>query len=371
MAKQNIVIVGGGAAGVAAAKILLQSLDASQYQTILINALPYRIWPLASLRLTVSHETGYQEQVMLPYDKIFIDGKPGRFVHGTVKSFEATEDSGKVTLESGETIEYAFLILAQGASWSGPPNFPRTESGVKTHINELQTKFSNANDIVLVGGGAVGYELAGEIKDIWPDKKITIVHGDKLLLNAAYPDKVRLAAEAGLRARGVDILLREYIDFAETKEIQGISTRSGRELKNADFIVQTRGTRPNTEFVAASIGAASLNGNGLIRVRPTLQLADYENIFAAGDVIDWKEQKQFPKARAHGEIAATNVLAILQQRPLKSYKGSTEMIVITNGKGGGLSYFDVLWGIMLGNWFARWAKSKTLMLPAFKDEQGY
>lgn len=146
----------------------------------------------------------------------------------------------------------------------------------------------------------------------------------------------------------MEVILGDYVDVAETKEVQGISTRSGKELKHADLIVrlhfsetklmtytlqvQTRGTRPNTEFVAASIGAASLSSNGLIRVRPTLQLVDYDNIFAAGDIIDWKEQKQAPKARTHGEIAAANVLAIIQKRPLKPYKGSTEMIVITNGK---------------------------------------
>lgn len=105
MAKRNIVIVGGGTAGVGAVKTLLQSLDASEYQVILINPLPYRIWIIASLRLTVAHEAGLQEQMMLPYDKIFVEGKPGKFVQGTVKSFEAREDGGKVTLESGEIIE--------------------------------------------------------------------------------------------------------------------------------------------------------------------------------------------------------------------------------------------------------------------------
>jgi NADH dehydrogenase FAD-containing subunit len=76
----------------------------------------------------------------------------------------------------------------------------------------------------------------------------------------------------------------------------------------------------------------ALNDTGLIRVRPTLQLADYDDIFAAGDVIDWKEQKQSAKSSAHGLLIGANIQAKLNGGKLKDYKGSTEMIVLTNGK---------------------------------------
>jgi hypothetical protein len=48
---------------------------------------------------------------MLPYDKLFVDGK-GKFVQGVVKSFLPNKDGGggTVTLESGETIECAFFL---------------------------------------------------------------------------------------------------------------------------------------------------------------------------------------------------------------------------------------------------------------------
>jgi apoptosis-inducing factor 2 len=105
MSKQNIVIVGGGAAGVNTAKILSRSLDSSKYNLILINPLPYRIWLIGTLRLSVSPEEELQKNVMLPYDKIFANGN-GKLVQGVVKSFEARkEGGGSVLLESGETIE--------------------------------------------------------------------------------------------------------------------------------------------------------------------------------------------------------------------------------------------------------------------------
>ncbi|KAF8075300.1 FAD/NAD(P)-binding domain-containing protein [Lyophyllum atratum] len=367
---KNIVIVGGGSAGVNAAKALSRTLDSSKYQLILINPLPYRIWLISTLRVIVTKDDALTKDTMLPYDKVFVNGK-GKFIEGVVTSFESTKDGGSVTLESGEKIDYHVLLLAQGASWTGPPAFPRTDSGVKEHVNTLHDQLAKAKDIVLVGGGAVGIELAGEIKDQWPDKKVTIVHGDKLLLNPAYPDKARKAAATSVLVRGIELVLDDFVDHAETGVVQGISTRSGKQLKTADLVVQTRGPRPNTEFVSQSLGAASLSAQNLIRIRPTLQLAEHDNIFAAGDVIDWKEQKQAAKAGGHGVLVAANIQAFLNEGTMKPYKGAMEMIVITNGKSSGIGYLDMLWGITLGAWFARLTKSKALLIPMYKGEQGF
>jgi hypothetical protein len=72
---------------------------------------------------------------------------------------------------------------------------------------------------------------------VFQDKKVTIVHGDKHLLNPTYPDKARTAAESSVRARGIELVLNDYIDFAETQEVEGISTRSGKLLEGADLVV--------------------------------------------------------------------------------------------------------------------------------------
>lgn len=77
---------------------------------------------------------------------------------------------------------------------------------------------------------------------------------------------------------------------------------------------------------------------GLVKVRPTLQLAAYDDIFAGGDILDIKEQKQYAKALTHAHILAINVLAFIANSnntiatKLKPYKGSSELIVITIGK---------------------------------------
>jgi len=68
-------------------------------------------------------------------------------------------------------------------------------------------------------------------------------------------------------------------------------------------------------------------------VQPTLQLLDHPNIFAVGDAIDFAEQKQYAKAIDHASVAAANIAAYLQGKPLKSkYNGTTEMILVSIGK---------------------------------------
>ena len=93
------------------------------------------------------------------------------------------------------------------------------------------------------------------------------------------------------------------------------------------------GPRPNTTFIASSLEPATLTDSGYVKVTSKLQLPTYPSIFAGGDIIDWPEQKQAGKTRGHASVVVPNVLSFLaDQEPSKHYKGSPEMIVVTNGK---------------------------------------
>jgi len=148
----------------------------------------------------------------------------------------------------------------------------------------------------------------------------------------------------------------------------GVTTRNGRRL-DADMVVSARGPRPNTGFIS-TLGPDALTKDGFVRVQPTLQLKGHPNIFAGGDAIDWQEQKQEGKAGKHAGVIAANVLAYVEGKPLQEYKGSIEMIAVTNGRNGGQGYIDVLWGIRLGNWLTRMLKSKTLIIPMARAKMG-
>jgi NADH dehydrogenase FAD-containing subunit len=368
--RKNVLIVGGGTGGAALAIILAAKLDKSKYNLVLINPLPYHIYYLATCRLTVSDVDDLENQAFIPYDKMFTNGN-GTFKQGTVESIhKGGSRGGEVTLADGEVIPYHALVLATGSKWEGPLDFPSSTKEVTEWVKNQRNAFSRAKDIVIVGGGAVGIEFAGEIKDVWPTKKVTIVQGSDHLLNATYPDKYRQRLDDSVNARGIQVLFNDYVDEIPTAG-QAVTTRYGKKL-NADFVVNARGPKPNTQFIASSLGSSAITDRGFVKVKPTLQVEGFEDVFALGDIIDWKEQKQAAKAGNHAAVVAANVLSLLEGNTLvKSYTGSPELIVITNGKGGGVGYFQVAWGITLGDWFARMIKSKDFMLPKQRKALGY
>ena len=78
-------------------------------------------------------------------------------------------------------------------------------------------------------------EFAGEIKDAFPRKKVTIVHSDSQLLNSTYPNKYRKQVEKGLASRGVNVVFNDYVDNFDTIPA---TTRSQRQLEG-DLIVRS------------------------------------------------------------------------------------------------------------------------------------
>lgn len=153
------------------------------------------------------------------------------------------------------------------------------------------------------------------------------MHGGRQLLNAAYPLKFRKDVEKRMRASNVNVILDDHIDG-----FPAVSTRKGTSL-DADLVVAARGPRPNSEFIADSLGSDSVSDSGFVKINATMQLQSYPSIFALGDVIDFPEQKQVTKYPGHVEVVTANILSMLDgMKPTKDYKGTMELIFITNGR---------------------------------------
>jgi len=361
-AKENVVIVGGGLAGTIIAKELSAKLDHSKYDLIVVEARPYLIWMLGGARMTVTNEIPVDDY-LFKYDEFFPEGK------GTVRQTKVEKivpkgdgNGGELKLAGGDTLPYKILVLATGSKWAGPIDFPEDDGDIRQFVSQWQQRFKSAEDVVIVGGGAVGIELAGELRDEYPNKKITIVQGNDQLLNETYSNRFRKYMASQLRKRNIDLLLGEYVDQFPPSGSGELVFRSGRKL-NAGLVAVTSGPAPNTTMIAESLGQDIVTARKHVKVLPTLQLQSHPSIFALGDIIDWAEQKQAFKAEGHSAVITANILSLLGgSKPQKNYKTGPEIILVTNGKTGGAMYLGMMWGLIFGNWAARMLKSKDVGL---------
>ena len=187
--KQNVVVIGGGISGVTVAQGLTKKLDHAKFNLIVIEPRPHHIWLPAVARMVVTSDKNFAKSAILPFDTLF---PRGRVVVKRDKVLSIQEGkgggAGELKLASGETLTYRgqyprcrlrisysntrfvtpALVLATGSKWSGPIDLPESEAGLRQVASQWRERFEAAEDIIIVGGGAVGVELSGEIRDEYP-----------------------------------------------------------------------------------------------------------------------------------------------------------------------------------------------------------
>lgn len=186
-------------------------------------------------------------------------------------------------------------------------------------MKAYRERVANAKNILIVGGGAVGLEIAGEIAEAYPPsagKKVTLIHNKPMVLNDAYTEKLRRPLQKQAEEMGVQFILDDSLegsyDFMESP--QTITTKKGKTLNDVDLVIQSTGGKVNA-YVLEKLVPNLISRNG-VKVEPTLQVPGYKNIFVIGDLADLPEQKQAMKAPNHAAIAAKNVLASIDGKPL-------------------------------------------------------
>jgi NADH dehydrogenase FAD-containing subunit len=98
-----------------------------------------------------------------------------------------------------------------------PPQGVHSKDKVIEAFSKTRDVISRANTIAIVGGGAVGYELAGEICERFPGKAVHLIHSGNALLdrmiNPLTPaTQARLVQE--LEAGGAHAHLGVTVDLA-------------------------------------------------------------------------------------------------------------------------------------------------------------
>eukprot|EP00299_Pterocystis_sp_00344_P002375 c12689_g1_i1.p1 GENE.c12689_g1_i1~~c12689_g1_i1.p1 ORF type:complete len:400 (-),score=99.22 c12689_g1_i1:21-1220(-) len=308
---KRVVIVGAGVAGIAVARSLDGKVDLTLIEK---NGVTHHA--IGSLRAVFDDDLRWKHFIPLPQFK----SKSSKVIRGEVVDATATE----VVLKSGDKVPYDILVIATGTNNNSPAKFDEIVSAPETSkIHEqAHEAVKAANNILIVGGGPVGVELAGEIHHNYPNKHITICHSGKTLLSnqGGGPQLTDLFFESldrVLKAANVTVLLNTRVTNLTTNSFasgpQTVTTRDGKALE-ADLVFNCTGSKPSTRMFKSLLGS-SIDSNGLIDVNSHLQVQKFPNVFALGDVTNLPEPKLAYIAESkHAPVAIKNILALAKNK---------------------------------------------------------
>ena len=187
--------------------------------------------------------------------------------------------------------------------------------------------------VVVVGGGAGGVELAFALdarlaREGVRTRHITLLERGRELL-PGYPRSAARRVARNAAARGIAIRLDTAV--AEVRP-DGVQLPSGEALAS-DGVVWVAGAASLPLFRDSGVPT---DPRGFVRVRPTLQTADHDDLFAVGDCASLDGHPDLPKAGVYavrqGPILTHNLRARVEGRgaPLRRYRPQSDFLSLLN-----------------------------------------
>lgn len=350
--KQRIVVVGGGAGGLELASKLGRKLGPDQV-TLVDNKL-FHIWKpslheVAAGTLDI-HQEGLSYE-MLAHDNGF------SFVYGPLQALDEgrrvitvgaiAADSGLENLVPERELFYDQLVLCIGStanhfnvpgalehtiSLNSPQDAERFRLRMLKLLTAAELRKAQGQtagvDVVIIGGGATGVELAAELREASAvhsrygfrrldpnrDVRITILEGAPRIL-APLPEKVSAAAAELLRARHVQMHTKcRVVEISPTQVTDGEGHRY-----SADIVVWAAGIKAPP--VLGTLGLP-LNRGGQVVVTSQLTVEGHPGVHALGDcaACDMGEGKLVPpraqSAHQQADYLYARFIAMSQDRPV-------------------------------------------------------
>ena len=181
--------------------------------------------------------------------------------------------------------------------------------------------------IVIAGGGAAGAELAFAMYARWGERfapiEITLVESQSTLLTGHNPRVARIIMRY-LEEKGITCLTGRRVGGVDET---GVHFEDHPSLP-CNFLLWATGGAPPDLLRKTNLGTSE---HGFIRVRPTLQVTGHDNVFAAGDCIEF-ESRPLPKSGVYavreGPVLARNIQSFMESRPPVPYKPQASALAL-------------------------------------------
>jgi len=335
MNKPKVVILGGGFGGLAAARALYKSaevtvVDRHNFQTFL--PLLYQV---STAGLAADH-VAYPIRGALRKTNIkFRMGSPISVDH----------KNKEVKLDSSEVLQFDHLIVALGSVSAdfGIPGVNEYALGMKT-VHEALTiraeimrrfedlcRFEDDTklSISVIGGGPTGVEMAGAIAELirGPLKsdqakaaaniQVSLIEAGPRLLPPFAPS-LSERTKKDLEKLGVKVLLNAAVKAIEHRKI----ILKDDSVLNSEITIWAAGVKGSDAMAQLSLPT---NGNR-VAVEPTMQVKNYPNIWALGDIAGalGKDGRPLPMvapvAIQQGKFIAKQIARLVANKPLTDFK---------------------------------------------------
>eukprot|EP00948_MAST-09A_sp_MAST-9A-sp1_P002313 g2313.t1 len=310
--RKTVAIVGGGYAGTSVAQGLSKT---GQFNICVIDQKNCLVHSIAWLRACTTID--YAKNIIVPRDKCFADDTS--CVHSAVTKVTHTQ----IFEENGESLKFDYLVLATGARNAFPSHAYMKltkHDDIFEFFNTIAKKINDKNikKIVIIGGGAVGVEFAGELSAIRNGElDVTLIHSGTTLCNPDFTDGFHKDLTKKLEGQGVRVICGWSAErpaaYSEAKEAETGFLDEPAKIKitklddgkpidgkevlelDADLTFFCTGIEPNTSLFKENF-SKSMDERGYLRTNHHGQIFKdfeasennddapvYDNIFALGD----------------------------------------------------------------------------------------
>lgn len=297
---KRIVIVGGGFAGLNAAKRLRgAAVDITIVDRRNFHLFQPLLYQVAAAAINPS-------DIAYPIRSVFRrQSNVSRVLLADVVGVDLS--SGTVVLDDGNGVDFDYLVLATGAthSYFGRDDWAASAPGLKTLEDAIGMRqrileaFENAErypdrsetllTFVIVGAGPTGVELAGalveiavhalskEFRAIDPTTaRVVLVEGAKDVL-PTYPQKLSASARRQLEDLGVEVITGDIVSAIDSG---GVTLGTGSRI-DAATVLWAAGVQASP--LGALLGAET-DRQGRVRVGSDLSLTSADHVFVIGDL---------------------------------------------------------------------------------------
>ena len=347
----RVLIVGGGAAGLTVAHLLLRLQPQLDLALLESSADHYYQpgWTLVGGGLCSLEQTRRDQASLIP--------KGCLWIQAAATEFKPAQN--QLLISTGETLSYDVLIIATGlrCRWEQIKGLPQAlgSHGICSNYSPQYASYSWETIRNFQGGTAIFTVPETAIKcggapqkvmymadDHFKAKSGVGVNTEVLFCTAgstmfAVPAYGRVMAQLALR-RGIKLLLRhKLIEVLAEQQLAvfAVSDQAGNVSRKEFGFDMLHVVPPMTApDVVANSPLASAEAGGWVDVdKFSTQHRRYANVFALGDVASLPTAKTAGSARAAAPVTAANVLAFLGGQPLLAQYDGYSVCPIISGYG--------------------------------------